>query len=370
MSDARIEKLADLLVNYSVAVRQGDKVLVQGGIAAQQLLTAVYAKVLQAGGNPLIMIQPDETEELFFRYASDKQLQHVPEPVKLITESYDARISIWSTENTKALSNVDPAKTVLHAQSRTELMKTFLRRTTSGEFRWVGTLFPTNAPAQDAEMSLSEYEDFVYGSCMPDLDDPIGYWKHFSKWQQQIVDWMKGKKRIRVIGPETNLSLSIDGRIFINCDGHFNIPDGEVFTGPVEDSIEGTVYFSYPAIYHEREVTGVRLWFEQGRVVKATAEKNQDFLLKTLDTDEGAKHVGEFAIGTNKGITRFTRQILFDEKINGSFHMALGSGYPETGSKNESAIHWDMVCDLRKGGEIWVDDQLMYKDGKFVIKLT
>lgn len=369
MTDPRIDKLAALLVNYSVAVHQGDKVIIEGSTSAEQLLKAVYVKVLKAGGNPLLMVQPEETQELFFRYASNKQLQHVPEPIKLITEKYDARISIWSTENTKALSNVDPAKTVLHAQSRTELTKTFLQRSASGELRWVGTLFPTNAPAQDAEMSLTEYEDFVYGACMPDMDDPIGYWKRFSYWQQKIVDWFKGKKRVRVIGPETDLSLSINGRIFENCDGHENMPDGEVFTGPVEDSIEGKVYFSYPAIYHEREVTGVRLWFEHGKVVKATAEKNQDFLLKTLDTDVGARRVGEFAIGTNEGITQFTRQVLFDEKINGSFHMALGTGFPETGSKNESAIHWDMVCDLRNGGEIWVDEKLIYKDGKFVLNL-
>jgi aminopeptidase len=161
--------------------------------------------------------------------------------------------------------------------------------------------------------------------------------------------------------------MNIEGRKFINCDGKNNMPDGEVFTGPVEDSMQGNVYFSYPAIYDDREITGVRLWFENGKVVRASAEKNEQFLLKMLDTDDGARYVGEFAIGTNEGITRFTRQILFDEKINGSFHMALGVGFPETGSRNESAIHWDMVCDLRQGGEIRVDDELLYKDGKFVL---
>jgi aminopeptidase len=217
-------------------------------------------------------------------------------------------------------------------------------------------------------MSLSEYEDFVYGACMPDMDDPIGYWKRFSARQQKFVDWMEGRKRIRVSAPGTDLSLNVEGRRFINCDGKENMPDGEVFTGPVEDSVEGYVYFSYPAIYNDREVDGVRLWFEKGKVVKASAEKNEKFLLEMLDTDEGARYVGEFAIGTNEGIIRFTRQILFDEKINGSFHMALGAGLPESGSCNESAIHWDMVCDLRNGGEIWVDDQLLYKNGKFILK--
>ena len=172
---------------------------------------------------------------------------------------------------------------------------------------------------------------------------------------------------MHVKGPDTDLYLSIAGRTFINCDGHHNMPDGEIFTGPIEDSIEGQVYFSYPSIYRGREVTGVRLWFEHGKVVKASADKNDSFLNETLDTDAGARFIGEFAIGTSQGITRFTGEILFDEKISGSFHLALGAGYPETGSKNESAIHWDMICDLRDGGEIWVDGELFYQNGKFMI---
>ena len=217
-------------------------------------------------------------------------------------------------------------------------------------------------------MSLAEYEDFVYSACMPDLDDPVGHWRGFSARQQKIVDWLKGKEQVRVLGPGTDLRLSIAGRTFINSDGKHNMPSGEVFTGPVEDSAEGYVYFSYPAILRGREVTGVRLSFEQGRVVKASAEKDEEYLLQMLDTDEGSRYLGEFAIGTNEGIDRFTGQILFDEKIGGSFHLALGAGYPETGSKNQSAIHWDMICDLRDGGEIWVDGELMYQNGKFVVE--
>jgi len=369
MTDPRIDKLAGVLVNYSVAVRPGDKVLIQGDTLASPLLKAVYARVLQAGGLPLVFTSLPDADELLFRYASDEQLQHVPEPIKLLMETYDVRISIGGEDNTKALSTVDPAKMVLRSQAFTELFKTFMRRSAAGQLRWVGTLFPTNAYAQDAEMSLSQYEDFVYGACLPDAEDPIGYWRRFSAWQQKIVDWLKGKERVHVVGPETDLHLSIAGRTFINCAGRENMPDGEVFTGPVEDSVEGHVHFQYPAMYDGREVTGVRLWFEHGRVVKATADKNEDFMVKTLDTDAGGRYVGEFAIGTNEGITRFTRQILFDEKINGSIHMALGAGYPESGSQNQSAIHWDMICDLHDGGEIWVDDQLLYKNGHFVIEL-
>jgi len=341
--------------------------LITGCTLAEPLLKEIYGSVLKAGGHPLMMLSLPGTEEIFFSYASDDQLKHVPKPLELAIETYDVRIALLAESNTKALSSVEPDKMVTQQRARTELMKTFLRRSAAGEMRWTVAPFPTNAFAQDADMGLNEYENFVYDACLPDLDDPVGYWQKFSARQEKIVTWLKEKKNVHVIGPETDLHLSVAGRTFINCDGHYNMPDGEIFTGPVEDSIEGKVYFSYPAIYGGREVTGVRLWFEQGKVIKASADKNEDFLLKTLDTDAGSRYVGEFAIGTSEGITRFTREILFDEKMNGSFHMALGAGYPETGSKNESAIHWDMICDLREGGEITVDGEQLYKNGKFTI---
>jgi len=367
MGDPRVEKLAQTLVDYSVAVRKGERVLINGCALAEPLLKEIYARVLQAGGHPLMMTSLPGIEEIFFRHASDKQLKHVPKPLELIMETYDVRISVLAETNTKALSNVDPGKIVLEQQACTDLVRTFMRRSAAGDLRWALAPFPTNAFAQDAEMSLNEYEDFVYNACLPDMNDPVGYWRQFSACQQKIVNWLKDRSNIHIKGPETDLRLSVAGRTFINCDGHHNMPDGEIFTGPVEDSIEGRVYFSYPAIYRGREVSGVRLWFEHGRVIKASADKNDAFLNKTLDTDIGSRFVGEFGIGTNEGITRFTRQILFDEKIGGSFHMALGAGYPETGSKNESAIHWDMICDLRDSGEIWVDRELLYHNGKFVI---
>ena len=366
--DIRIEKLADLLVNYSVAIQPGDKVFIQGEPTAAPLIRAVYRKVLEAGGHPLVVPILPGPDELMYKYGSDEQLEFIPEPMQTIVETYDAQIRILGTENTKSLSGVDPARMALQARAHAPLFKTFMERSAKGELRWVGTLFPTNAHAQDAEMSLGEYEDFVYGACLPDLDDPIGYWQRFSAWQQKIIAWLDGREHVRIVGPETEVELSIAGRKFINSDGHHNMPSGEVFTGPVEDSVEGHVYFSYPAIHRGREVSGIRLWFEQGRVVKATAEKNEEFLLEMLDTDAGSRYLGEFAIGTNTNISRFTRQILFDEKIGGSFHMAIGAGYPETGSRNVSSIHWDMICDMRHGGEIWVDGELLYRDGDFVIE--
>jgi aminopeptidase len=367
MFDSRLDKLAELIVNYSVAIKPGDKVLLQGSSIAEPLLKRLYVRILQAGGLPFNMITLPGMDELVYRYASDHQLQFVPEALKLMIETYDVRIGLLAADNTRSLNGVDPARMVLRDRAFAGISKTFLKRAAEGAMRWTIAPYPTPAFAQDAEMSLTEYEDFVFRACMPDPNDPVGYWRGVSARQQKLIAWLAGKKEVRVRAKETDLRLSVEGRTFINCDCKENIPDGEIFTGPVETSVEGHVYFSYPAIFGGREVTGVRLWFEKGRVVKATAEKNQDFLLKTIDTDEGARRLGEFAIGTNEGITCFTREILFDEKISGSFHMALGEGYPESGSVNESAIHWDMICDLRSGGEITVDGTPFYRDGKFLI---
>lgn len=369
MKDERIEKLADLIVGYSVAIKQGDRVAIRGSTAAAPLIKSIFTRVLQAGGHPYLMTSFPELEVAYYQHASEEQLQYVHEPFRYVFENYDALITLMAENNTRAMTNIDPQKTAIRQKANEDVFKSFLMRASRGELRWAVTLFPTEAHAQEADMSLDEYENFVYSACMPDINDPIGYWKKVSARQQKIVDWLKGKEKIHVTGPETDLWLNVKGREFINCDCHENIPDGEIFTGPVEDSVEGRVCFSYPAIYGGREVTGVRLWFEKGKVVKATADKNEEFLIKFLDTDEGARYVGEFAIGTNEGISRFTKEALFDEKIAGSFHMAMGAGYPETGSTNQSAIHWDMICDLRKGGEIWVDGELFYKNGDFVINI-
>lgn len=367
MTDPRVEKLADLLVNYSVAVQPGQKVWIRTHALAEPLAKAVYTKVLQAGGLPYVQATLPGFDLLLYRYGSAEQIQYLPAPMMTAAETCDAEITLMAEVNTKELSNIDPSRLVMRSKGTRPFLQTILERAARKELKWTLTLFPNQANAQDAEMSLEEYENFVYSACLPDMDDPVGFWKKFSARQEKIIEWLKGKQHVHVIGPETDLRLSIAGRPFINCDCHENVPDGEIFTGPVEDSVEGQVYFSYPAIYNGHEVTGVRLWFEGGKVVKAAADKNEEFLIKTLDTDEGSRRVGEFAIGTNPGITRFTGEILFDEKIGGSFHMALGAGYPETGSSNESAIHWDMICDLRSGGEIWVDDQLLYQNGNFAI---
>lgn len=367
MFDSRVEKLAEVLVRYSVGVRPGNTVFIQGGPASIPLIKAVAVEVLQAGGNPYTRMTVPGLDELSYRHASDEQLRYVPEPMRVVYEQFDAMITFWSSENTKSLTQVPPEKIVLATQASKDLFRTFTQRMATGELRWVGTLYPTAAYAQDAEMGLHEYEDFVYGACLPDSDDPVRCWKELSAWQQKLVDWLHGREELRVQGPDLDLRMSIAGRTFKNCDGKNNMPDGEIFTGPVEESVEGHVRFSYPTVFQGRKLEGVHVWFEKGQVVRATADKGEDFLRQTLNVDRGAKYVGEFALGTNRGITRATGNTLFDEKINGSFHMALGSGMPETGSRNDSAIHWDMVCDLMHGGRVFVDDLLIYEDGRFLI---
>ena len=367
MVDARVEKLAELMVDYSLGVKKDETVLIRAHSPAEPLIKALNRKIIEAGAHAFLLVEIPGIEGDVMRYGSDEQIEFIHKPHEILYGTYDCMIRVLADNNTHALSGVPSEKVSRALKARSGLMKTYMDRAASGALRWVLTAFPTNAFAQDADMSLEEYEDFVYGACMPDQDDPVGYWRRISARQDRLVNWLKGKKNVHLVSKDTDLRLSIEGRTFINCDCKVNVPDGEIFTGPVEDSIEGHVSFSYPTIYNTREVNGVQLDFKKGKVVKASATKNEEYLLQMLDTDEGSRYVGEFAIGTNEGIQKFTRQILFDEKIGGSFHMALGKGYPESGSKANSSIHWDMICDLRDG-QIWVDDVLFYENGKFMVE--
>ena len=367
MADPRVQSVAKILVDYSVNIQPGEFVQISGAPEGTPLILAVYQRVLERGGHPWLQLRLDEADEILYKYASDAQLDYVPNVLRQLVEEADARISIWTATNTKALTNVDPTKQARAQAARRPIGERFLERAAKKELKWTGTAYPTHAFAQDAEMSLREFEDFCYGAALIHEPDPIAAWQAISKQQQRLIDWLQGKNEIRLVGPDTDLTLSVKGRVWINCDGHENFPDGEIFTGPVEDSVHGHVRFTYPACEGGHEVEDVRLWFENGKVVKATAVKNEGFLLAMLDIDEKSRFLGEFAFGTNQGVQRFTKNILFDEKIGGTVHRALGSGYPETGSQNHSGIHWDMICDLRKGGEVWVDGVLFAKDGKFSI---
>lgn len=367
MADPRLSKLARLIAEYSVQTKQGDKVFIQAAPIATPLIQEMQRAFLKCGANVFPLVMLSGMDPILYEIGSDEQLQWVPEPEKLVVETYDIRIAIASSNNTKELSGVDPAKQALRASARREIGQTFMDRSASGELRWNVCMFPTDAYAQDAEMSLADFEDFVYGACLCDQPDPVAAWQEVGRKQQVLIDYLKGKKEVHLVGEGTDIAVGIEGRTFVNCEGDKNMPDGEVFTGPEETKINGHVAFSFPAIYGGREVAGVQVWFEDGVAVKWTAAKNEEFLTKILTTDEGARRLGEFAFGTNFGIQRFTKNMLFDEKIGGTVHMAFGGGYPETGSTNRSAIHWDMLCDLRRGGEVTVDGELFAKDGKYLL---
>jgi aminopeptidase len=367
MRDPRLEKLADVLVNYSVGVKKDQVVRISGPPIAQPLIVELYRKVIAAGGHPFTRMTPDELSEIFLKTASDEQLKYV-NPIALFEgERIDCSIGIWGEENTKALTNVPPKKIGLQQAARKPLFDTIMKRAAEGKLHWCGTQFPCQAAAQDGEMSLAEYEDFVFSAGLLDRPDPVAAWKKVSERQQRLADLLnaaKGDYRV-VAANGTDLRMSVAGHKWINCDGHENFPDGEVFTGPVVDSVNGTVNFSFPAVHHGREVEGVRLTFREGKVVEASASKGEDFLISMLDTDAGSRFLGECAIGTNYDITRYTKNTLFDEKIGGTVHFALGAGYPETGNSNQSGLHWDMVVDLRQGGHIEIDGQKINVDGRF-----
>ena len=372
MTDIRVQKFAKVLVEHSARIVPGDRVLIEATTAAEPLIRELYIQILEKGGIPHPMIalpgmMPFSQDDMYVTYAkNDAQLEFVPTFYKLAYDQFESRIRIHSATNTRGSSGLDPVKGGKRGKALSAITEAQFRRGAEGVFKWVTTQYPTEAYAQDANMSLQEYEDFIFGAVHTNEDDPIAFWQSVKEKQQSAVDYMKGKSQVVLRGPNVDMTLSVKGRTFMNSYGTFNMPDGEIYTGPVEDSVDGWVKFTYPANYGGVSVEGAEITFSKGRVQKARADKNQDYLLKTLDADAGSRYLGEFAIGTNFDIQRFTGQILFDEKIGGSFHIAFGAGYPETGSKNKSSIHWDMICDMRTDSEILVDGELFYKNGQFV----
>ncbi len=367
MTDPRTDKLADVLVNYSTAVQPGEWVGILGDVAALPLLRAVYSAVVKAGGNPTLMLSDEMMTREFLRHAGDEQMSWLDPSHTLYFDNADVFIRCNAPTNTRAMTTINAKCTQALARARSPWLETRMRRAAEGKMKWVGTLYPTEALAQDAGMSIEEYEAFVYGATFADREDPVAAWRELGVMQQEKIDWLVGKKQVVLKGPNIDLSLSIDGRTFINCQGERNMPDGEIFTGPVEESVNGWVRFSYPSIVQGRAVEGIELKFEQGKVVEATAKKNEDLLHSQLDTDAGSRYLGEFAVGTNFGIQQFTGQILYDEKIGGTVHMAIGAGYPDSGSKNKSSVHWDMICDMRTDSTIHVDGDLFYENGQFSV---
>ncbi len=367
MADPRIKKLAKLVVNYSVNCKKGDMVLIRAPVPAEELALEMYREVLRAGGHPIMNPTFEGASEIFYNEAKPHQLDYSSPYGKFLYQNINGLIGISAEQNTRALSNVDSKIMARVAAARKDAKEIFSKRSAKNELKWCGLAFPTNAMAQEASMSLSEYQDFVYSACLVDKKDPIAEWKKVSKGQESMVNYLNKVSKLEFYGEDTELKMSVKGRKWINSDGKHNMPSGEVFSAPVENSVEGHIRFTYPGIYMGKEIEDIRLEFKRGKVVKATAEKGLDLLKNLLAIDDGAKRLGEVAIGTNTGIKQFTKKILFDEKLGGTIHMAIGSAYPECRAKNKSAIHWDIIKDMKNGGEIIADDVTVYKNGKWMV---
>lgn len=367
MKDKRIENLAQILIDYSLQIKPHDILMINGSSLATPLIKETYKLALNRGAHPHIRLGIPDLVEYFYKNASDQQLTYVSPISEFETKTITAQLSIISQENTCNLTNVDPEKQAQCSVAHQHLQQLFLKRAAKKDLRWCITQYPTNAAAQDAQMSLEEYENFVFKAAHIQKKDPIQHWQTVYKQQEKLRRILQTKKTIHILGKDTDLSLSVKDRIWINCAGKENFPDGEIFTGPVETSLNGKIHYSFPVNYGGHEVDDITLWFKNGKVTKATASQGNTFLQAMLNMDKGAKYVGEFAFGTNYGIKKYTKNTLFDEKIGGTIHLALGNAYPETGSKNTSSLHWDMMCDLRQNGEVYADDELFFKNGHFKI---
>lgn len=373
MRDPRLDRLAEVLVTYSTRLKPGDLVMIESDPIGLPLVEAVYERALRAGAHPFWKPSSEALNDIFMETAEKAQLEYCSPLDRHAVETIDARIVFWAERNTKRSSAVPADRLAAARLARRPVSMRFLERCAEGALRWCGTLFPTEASAQDAEMSLRQYERFVFEAGLLHLPDPVAAWRAVHERQERVRAFLQSARTLRFTAPPTDdhdgtdLTVDVDPArsVWINCAGTENFPDGEVFCGP--QGADGHVNYTFPAVYNGREVEGVRLVFKGGRVVDASATKNEDFLFAMLDQDPGARVMGEIAVGTNYAIRDFTRNTLFDEKIGGTFHAAVGAGYPESGNANESALHWDMVCDLRAGGTIEADGKPFHRDGRFLI---
>lgn len=363
------EKLAKIVVEYSLEIRKGHTVFIVGPSFAKELFQALNIEIIKVGAHSIINAGIEGIRESFFKYASEEQLKYVNKLEESVFKDYDRLIEILADYNSRKFSNVDPKKfsTFMGTPKRKELREIQEQRSSSGEFKWIVIPYPCNAYAQEANMDLFSYSDFINKSLFLDKENPIDEWKKMQKDQDLIIEYLNNVKNIQVIGEDTDLTLSVEDRKWINCCGQRNLPDGEVYTGPIEDSVNGHIRFTYPGIYMGKEVEDIFLEFKDGEVIKATAKKGEEILQEIIKI-ENANRIGEFAIGTNFGITKFTKNMLFDEKIGGTLHCALGLGFEWTGSKNRSSIHWDILKDMRvPGSKIIADNKVIYEEGKWKI---
>lgn len=353
--DERIIKLAKILVHYSARVKKGESVQIVSDANAAPLVTAVYEEVVKAGAYPRLHVGIDGLAYIFYKNAQEHQLKHFPEVDMFEIKKTDAIIYIDGSSNKREMSSIEPKKMAMRRKVLEPISKYRVKHT-----KWVITLYPTHAYAQDADMSLSEFQEFVYGATNQD-------WEKISKQMTRKQSYLQKCKTIRIRGKDTDISMSVKGMKWVLGNGRHNMPCGEIFTAPVPNSVEGYITYDYPAVYSGKEVDGIKLEFRNGKVVRMVARKNEDFLKQMISMDAGACYLGEFGIGTNYGIRKFIKNILFDEKIGGTIHLALGQAYEECNGKNKSALHWDMIKDLRQGGEIIANGKIIQKNGKFRI---
>jgi len=356
-----VARWADLLVDYCLRVERGEVIAIASEVAAGPLVEACFKAVVLRGAAPLLRLELPGLHEFFLEHATLAQLEFVPPSALFEAEATTARIRISAEVDTRSMSRLDPKRQAIYERARDPL------RTAARKHRWVLTQFPTPAYAADAQMSLAEYEQFVTAALFLDRPDPVAEWKELGRRQSGLVEFLSRVRTIRIEAAETDLTLSVAGRTWINSDGRRNMPSGEVFTGPVEDSATGKLRSGFPVCRDGRELVGIALEFRQGQVVTAQADQGEDYLLAMLELDPGARRLGELGLGLNPGIDRFTGSILYDEKIGGTVHLALGQSYPETGGVNRSALHWDLIVDTRSAGRITADGQTVMENGRWLV---
>lgn len=362
-----LEKYGKLLTDYCLGIKPGDKLFIATTFLAEPLVRAVYKAAYQAGA---ALVECDfafrERERLFYEYASDQALATVSPLYKMGMEEFDCYLAIRAPYNLREMQNSAGDRNDLRRNALAPINKVYFERTATRDLRRNLCQYPTDASAQEAGMSLSEYEHFVFDACKLYETDPAAGWLAVRKNQQKITDHLNRCSTVRYLADGTDITFSTAGRTWINSDGQTNMPSGEVYTSPVEDAVNGVVHFSFPCIYQGVTVESVTLWVKDGYIQKWEARQGKAFLDRIFEQD-GTRRFGEAAIGTNYNIRQITKNILFDEKIGGSIHMAIGQSYLQTGGKNESLVHWDMITDMKSGGEIWADGELIYKNGYFII---
>ncbi len=363
------EKLAKLAINHAVNIKKGERICITGPALAKELFQAMYSETIKAGGYPLLLPAIEGIQELKFKYSSEEQLLYVDPIQKKLIKEFDSYIVISGDYNTRKMSLVDPKliSKVQGSPANREIWGILMDRIGKKELKYLLIPFPCNSLAQEANMDLLSYFEFIKKALFLDKDDPVKSWIEVEEKQEEVCKLLNKVESIKIIGEDTDITMSVKGRTWLNDCGHLNLPAGEVFTGPVENSVNGHIRFTYPGIYQGREIENIFLEFKDGKVVKASADKGEEFLKEILKI-ENADILGEFAIGTNYGITQFTKNMLFDEKIGGTIHCALGSGIEEAGSKNKCGIHWDILKDMKlPGSKILADDKVIYEEGKLII---